>query len=113
MIKNFLIIVVLFASSILSAKQWVEVYSDSPVESSFSYESDGLASTRITFKLSGYFKDNSKNGLKITSPGSVSLLEKGAPDLPIFSTSIQVPDLAEMELEIIESDFVEININLT
>lgn len=111
MIKNFLIIVVLFASSILSAKQWVEVYSDSPVESSFSYESDGLASTRITFKLSGYFKDNSKNGLKITSPGSVSLLEKGAPDLPIFSTSIQVPDLAEMELEIIESDFVEININ--
>ena len=92
MIKNFLIIVTLLVSSILSAKQWVEVYSDSPVESSFSYESEGLASTRITFKLSGYFTDNSKNGLKVTSPGAVSILEKGAPDLPIFSASIQVPD---------------------
>ena len=111
MIKNFLIIVTLLASGILSAKQWVEVYSESPVESSFSYESEGLASTRITFKLSGYFTDNSKEGLKVTSPGGVSLLEKGAPDLPIFSTSIQVPDLAEMELEIIESEFVELNIN--
>ena len=111
MIKNSLIITVLFVSSILSAKQWVEVYSDNPLESSFAYESDGLSSTKITFKLSGYFKAASKNGLSITSPGGVSMLEKGAPDLPIFTTSIQIPDLAGMELDIIESDYVEININ--
>ena len=110
MIKNSLIIAVLFTSSMLFSKEWVEVYSEIPNESSFTYESDGLLSTKVIFKLSGFFKSTSKNGLKVTSPGSVSILEKGAPDLPIFTTSIQIPDLAKMELDVISSEFVEINI---
>ena len=54
--------------------------------------------TEISFELPGYFLEPSKDGLIITAPGGVSMLKEGAPDLPIFTASIQIPDLAKMEL---------------
>ncbi|MFL3013375.1 MAG: C25 family cysteine peptidase, partial [Candidatus Neomarinimicrobiota bacterium] len=110
MLKQLIIILTVFLFSISEAKQWVEVNSSEIKESSFIHDSDGLSSTEISFELSGYFLKKSKDGVMITAPGGVSMLKKGAPDLPIFTTSIQIPDLAKMQLEVISSDYVDVKI---
>ncbi len=110
MLKQFIIIIAVFLFSSSEAKQWVEVNSSDIREPQFTSESNDLSLTEISFELSGYFLEPSKGGLIITAPGGVSMLKEGTPDLPIFTTSIQVPDLAKMELEVISSDYVDLKI---
>ena len=62
------------------------------------------------FELSGYFLETSKNGVMITAPGGVSMLKEGAPDLPVFTTSIQIPNLAKMQLEVISSEYIDVRV---
>ena len=110
MLKQFIIIFAVFLFSSSEARQWVEVNSSDIREPQFTSESNDLSLTKISFELSGYFLEPSKGGLIITAPGGVSMLKEGTPDLPIFTTSIQVPDLAKMELEVISSDYVDLKI---
>ena len=110
MIKKFLITLAICVYSFVTARQWTEANSPVAEESSFSYISQDLSSIEISLNLSGYFIEESKNGLIINSPGGVSILKKGAPDVPIFTTSIQIPDMAKMELEIVSTKYVDINV---
>ena len=108
MLKQLIIISVILFLSESEAKNWIEVNSAEVKEPSFSYESNGLSSTKISFELSGYFLKPTKDGLIITAPGSVPNLIEGAPDLPIFTTSIQIPELAKMELEVVSSEYIDL-----
>lgn len=110
MLKQFIIIFTVFLFSSSEAKQWIEVNSSDVKKSSFTYQSNGLSSTEISFELSGYFLETSKNGVMITAPGGVSMLKEGAPDLPVFTTSIQIPDLAKMQLEVISSEYIDVRV---
>ena len=110
MLKQFIIIFTVYLFSSSEAKQWIEVNSSDIKKSSFTHQSNGLSSTEISFELSGYFLETSKNGLMISAPGGVSMLIEGAPDLPVFTTSIQIPDLAKMDLEVISSDYVDVKV---
>ena len=92
----------------LFARDWVEVNSSSPSEPSISAQSSSQESVKIFFELSGYFIEKTDDGNKITLPGGVSILEKGSPDLPIITRSIQIPDLAQMELKVLNSNFIDI-----
>ena len=110
MLRQFIIIFTVFLFSSSEAKQWIEVNSSDIKKSSFTYQSNGLSSTEISFELSGYFLETSKNGVMITAPGGVSMLKEGAPDLPVFTTSIQIPDLAKMQLEVISSEYIDVRV---
>jgi hypothetical protein len=110
MLRQFIIIFTVFLFSSSEAKQWIEVNSSDVKKSSFTYQSNGLSSTEISFELSGYFLETSKNGVMITAPGGVSMLKEGAPDLPVFTTSIQIPDLAKMQLEVISSEYIDVRV---
>ena len=110
MLKQFIIIFTVYLFSSSEAKQWIEVNSSDIKKSSFTYQSNGLSSTEISFELSGYFLETSKNGVMITAPGGVSMLKEGAPDLPVFTTSIQIPDLAKMQLEVISSEYIDVRV---
>jgi hypothetical protein len=110
MLRQFIIIFTVFLFSSSEAKQWIEVNSSDVKKSSFAYQSNGLSSTEISFELSGYFLETSKNGVMITAPGGVSMLKEGAPDLPVFTTSIQIPDLAKMQLEVISSEYIDVRV---
>ena len=110
MLRQFIIIFTVYLFSSSEAKQWIEVNSSDVKKSSFTYQSNGLSSTEISFELSGYFLETSKNGVLIKAPGGVSMLKEGAPDLPVFTCSIQIPDLAKMDLEVISSDYVDVKV---
>ena len=86
------------------ASEWVALGAPEPLEPSWNVNAISSSNLEISFKLKGFLQDHLKNGLnRISFAGSVPILERGAPNLPRMSRSITIPDLAHMELSIIET----------
>ena len=93
----------------LLAREWVETGTSRPSEPVWVVNTISDNQLEISFDLGGYFVEDLANGKnKISFPGGVPNLEAGTPDLPKMAQSIIIPDLAHMELSIVESEFVEI-----
>ena len=93
----------------LLAREWVAAGTDHPAEPAWGIKSLPGNETEIVFNLSGYYLEKVDQGkTRITFPGGVPIMEKGAPDLPRMARSIVIPDLGHMELDIIESDYVDV-----
>ena len=69
-------------------------------------------STTIEFNLNFYDEVNIDAGgiqsILYSIPGSVWLMEKGMPQLPIHRSSVVIPDLAAMNFNIISAEYTEI-----
>ena len=93
----------------LNAQSWVEVVSSEPKESSWAVNSLSNNTTQVYFELSGFYMvDNEDNKKSINFPGSVPILQLGDPDLPQIAKSIIIPDIANMSLEVVKSEFIDI-----
>ena len=99
---------ILFLGTVLPAREWVEIQSSRPSEPAFNLETHSTGNIEINFELSGYFLDEENGSYRISFPGGVPILEKGAPDLPRIATSIQIPDIANMKLMVTDVEYVEI-----
>lgn len=108
MVYRNIIAVVFFIVGNLFSRDWVEVNSPSPSEPAVVVLSNTQEAVKLSFELSGYFSEKTIGGIKITIPGGVPILEKGSPELPIITRSIQIPDLAKMELKVLSSNFIDI-----
>ena len=108
MVKNIFVTMTFFVTGLL-AREWVETGTSRPAEPVWVVNTISDNQLEISFDLGGYFVEDLANGKnKITFPGGVPNLEVGTPDLPKMAQSIIIPDLAHMELSIVESEFVEI-----
>ena len=104
-----ILIVAILIPAFLFAREWVAAGTDHPAEPAWGIKSLPGNETEIVFNLSGYYLEKVDQGkTRITFPGGVPIMEKGAPDLPRMARSIVIPDLGRMELEIIESDYVDV-----
>ena len=99
---------ILFLGTVLSAREWVEIQSSRPSAPAFNLETPSTGNIEINFERSGYFLDEENGSYRISFPGGVPILEKGAPDLPRIARSIQIPDMAHMELMVTDVEYVEI-----
>ena len=108
MINRNIIAIIFFIVGNLFSRDWVEVNSPSPSEPAVVVLSNTQEAVKLSFELSGYFSEKTIGGIKITIPGGVPILEKGSPELPIITRSIQIPDLAKMELKVLSSNFIDI-----
>ena len=108
MVNRNIIAIVFFIVGNLFSRDWVEVNSPSPSEPAIVVLSNTQEAVKLSFELSGYFSEKTIGGTKITIPGGVPILEKGSPELPIITRSIQIPDLAKMELKVLSSNFIDI-----
>ena len=108
MVNRNIIVIVFFIVGNLFSRDWVEVNSPSPSEPAVVVLSNTQEAVKLSFELSGYFSEKTIGGIKITIPGGVPILEKGSPELPIITRSIQIPDLAKMELKVLSSNFIDI-----
>jgi len=100
-----------FIISSIFAREWVETGTTHPSEPVWGVNAISESQIEISFDIGGYFIENLPNGKKkITLPGGVPILDSGAPDLPRMARSIMIPDLAHMELTVIESEFVDITL---
>ena len=103
------IIVLSFILTGLFARQWVETGASRPSEPVWDVNSISDRHLEISFDVGGYFIEQLPNGKnRITFPGSVPILESGAPELPRMARSIIIPDLAHMELSVLETEFIDV-----
>ena len=108
-IASKLIIVLSFILTGLFARQWVETGASRPSEPNWDVNSISDRHLEISFDVGGYFIEQLPNGKnRITFPGSVPILESGAPELPRMARSIIIPDLAHMELSVLETEFIDV-----
>ena len=85
--KLFIMIPCLLAG--LTASEWVDLGDVRPSQPIWDVNSDN-GKTRVSF------------------PGGVPILERGAPEMSRMARSIIIPDLANMELSVISTDFIDI-----
>ena len=96
----------------LFASEWVGLGTSEPSEPSWEVNSLSTSNLEISLELKGYVLEQIRDGKnRISFPGGVPILERGAPNLPRMARSIIIPDLAHMELSIIETEFVDIDMS--
>lgn len=95
---------ILFLTVAAFAQEWIGVGRSQPAAPQVKLISDTEQATELCVTLGGFFKEevNTPRGLQyiITVPKMASLLEEGAPDLPLFAVPVLIDDLAEMEIQV-------------
>ena len=105
-------IILFFIASGIFARQWIDTGTSAPSTPVWDVDDFSDGNVEITFDMGGYFLEQLANGMsKVYFPNSVPILEEGAPELPRMARSIIIPDLAHMELTIIETDYVEVSLD--
>ena len=112
MLKVRIILLVFF--SIALCAEWIDLGASIPTAPNISISSSNIDNSNLIFELKGYSLDSHMiddiEYFSVKFPNGASLLEGGSPNLQKFSTSIIIPDDKNMEIEIISSEYVEIEI---
>jgi len=91
------------------AQQWTGIGSNTPVGPEVKLISSSEQQVVVDFSLGGFnlTRVSTPNGDQqiVSVPDMASMLEAGAPDLPQFPIPAIIGDLAEMEVNILASDF--------
>jgi len=112
--KKILPVLFLFLATIgANASDWIKISSDKTAPASINLVSSNINSSTVQFALNGFWKSEveTDRGLAwlIDVDGGASMLKKGAPDLPVFATSLIIPDKSAMKVEVISSEYTEID----
>ena len=95
----------------LKASDWKGIRSQQPVEATVAMVSSDISTSVIHFKLDGFFLNQVKTSrgiaYSVTLGNATPMLDKNAPDLPKMTTSVIIPDMAMMDVEVVSSSFVE------
>jgi len=111
--KLFFIAIIILAYVSVQASDWVKVTSDQPAKADIKLVNSQVSRSTVHFTLNGFWKNvvETDHGTAwvISLDNDVRPLVKGAPDLPLFSASLVVPDRAKMKVNIVSSKYVEFN----
>jgi len=111
--KKFLSALLIFVSLLnLRASDWVNINSDQPSSAQFTLINSNIQSSTVQFTLDGFWKSEVETekgqAWLIHADGGGSILEKGAPDLPRFATSLIIPDQSAMKVTVVSAKYKEI-----
>lgn len=110
--RLFFSLVLLSAISSLTAADWVSINSKQPAPAECKLISSNISTSVVRFTLDGFYRSSvlTRDGdawlIKMDDAGY--LLKKGSPELPLFATSLIIPDQAGMKVEIVSSGYTEI-----
>ncbi|NOX86881.1 MAG: hypothetical protein GXO86_13110, partial [Chlorobi bacterium] len=97
----------------LFAGEWVSVNSKQPSAPEYKLVSSNISTSVVRFTLDGFYKTvvNTPEGeaWQVSAVNAGYLLKKGAPELPLFATSLIIPDEAGMKVEVVSSAYKEYN----
>ena len=109
--KLSVFICLIFLSVNLFAQDWVSLGCPNPVAPTIKLLSCSEKETKIDFHLEGFFKEtvNTPYGPQqiISVPKTASMLQEGAPDLPLYAIPLAIGDHAEMIIKVQDTDFEE------
>ncbi len=112
--KKLLFIAIIVMTYVAAqASDWVKVTSDQPARADITLISSQINRSTVHFTLDGFWKDmietDRGTAWTLSLDNDARLLVKGAPDLPIFSASLVVPDRAHMKVNVTSSKYIEFN----
>ena len=98
-------------SAMAFAQQWTSFGKSIPSKPEVKLISSSEKQIVVDFSLGGFSltKVNTPNGIQqvVSVPKMASMLEAGAPDLPQFPVPAIIGDMAEMDVNIVKSDFTD------
>ncbi len=107
----FFVLALLFGMHTYAADQWVQLKSATPSKPTTTLISSNVSQSVIHLSVDGFWKSEVQtsqgNAWLINLGNSVRNLEKGAPDLPYVSTSVIIPDLSKMKVEVVSAEYKE------
>lgn len=96
---------------LVSANKWINIHSQQAEPASVVLISSDINTSVVSFSLHGFFLNEVKTprgtAYTVSVGNSTPLLVKGAPDLPKLTTSVIVPDMARMDVEVISSSYTD------
>ena len=105
------VFLVLFAVSVLSAER-IELTSSGQDVNVTVLESNDYR-TLVKFEIGAYHQKmidiNGDSYYQVSLPGEAIMLDEGAPDLPRLSRSIIIPDDAQMDVNVSESQYIDVD----
>ena len=110
--KKVVFTLALVAMSLMTmAQKWVGIDGNTPAAPQVKLVSSSEQQVVVDFSLSGFnmTKVSTPNGIQqvISVPKMATMLEAGAPDLPQFPVPAIIGDMAEMEVSVIKSAFID------
>ena len=111
--KTLIIVLTLTCFISLRASNWVSIKSAIPGEANVKLISSDIESSTVLFSFDGFSTyDINDNGTVLKSlslKGGAPLLRSGCPELLKLTSSLIIPDDAEMKLEVISSSYIDYN----
>ncbi|TSA23521.1 MAG: PKD domain-containing protein [Bacteroidetes bacterium] len=110
--RNSLTIILILAFSIAGmSADWVKISSDNPVPATSTLVSSTIEQSTVTFTLEGFFLNQVETPHGIAFIPQVDegtpILEAGAPDLPKLTSTLIIPDLAGMQVQVVAFSFTD------
>jgi len=110
--KRFLLLTIVIVSFLgLNAADWIDLQNSGQSTNNITLISSNGNTSVIHFELSGFWKNSveTSKGIawNISAPNSGSTLIDGQPDLPVFATSLIIPNQANMKIRVVSSQFTE------
>jgi len=107
---TFAFVLILLSINIF-AQEWTNLGSNKPSSPKVGLISETNEEITVRFYLDGYYinKVETPRGeaVVITAPKMASLLEEGAPDLPLFAIPMAIGNQAEMSIEVANAQYKE------
>jgi len=105
-----LLLILAFSMAGMSAN-WIRITSGVPVPAKATLVESSISQSTVTFTLEGFYLHQVETPLgsafiPVVEEGT-PLLEAGAPDLPKLTTSLVIPDLAGMEIQILSLSYTD------
>ncbi|MBC8321057.1 MAG: hypothetical protein H8E34_10070, partial [Bacteroidetes bacterium] len=110
--KRFLIFTLVITLTItLNASEWIELQTGGQTSENIDLVSSNISTSKIHFILNGFWKHDVETSRgtawSINAENSGSILVSGAPDLPLFATSLIIPNQTKMQIKIVSSQYKE------
>jgi PKD repeat protein len=100
-----------FVTATSQAGEWKPIRSLQPSDASVALISSDISTSVIHFKVDGFFLNEVKtprgNAYTVSLGNASPMLDRNAPDMPKMTTSLIIPDMAMMDVEVVSSSFVD------
>ena len=109
--KTFLAIISLVLALSVNAQEWVGISKSSPTKIKETLISSSEKKVVVDVKVEGFYKQTVKTPqgeqLILSGEGMAFMPIKGAPNLPMYPISMIIGDMADMEVSVVKSEYVD------
>lgn len=93
----------------LHASDWIKLTGDQPAPAQIQLNYSNISTSQVHFSMEGFWKKEiqTEQGMAwlISADQGAALLKLGAPDVPVFASSLIIPDLSKMKVEVISAQY--------